>query len=227
MSNTNKAWLEINSQVPFAAPIYWRIQLSSLELDHLVKLSRQYETPYLAWETVRRARNPFFENGTGFEGYFIGFCHSPDEALAAIVRTGQEILDRIWRLHGKDYRFKSRMMKTLSADESDRRTMHEWSAQLGATLGRLRCNIRQNHAATAFQEETYRTVYRLPMIVYEEYDATIEQRYLIGSARASGSRVRIGLTDLKPSDQDAWRVAQYIGRFGHPLVRQFLRETSG
>ncbi|MBI5670108.1 MAG: hypothetical protein HZC41_19095 [Chloroflexi bacterium] len=215
--------LKIENEVPFAMPIYWWIHLDDIPLDTLVKPSRHYERPFLAWETVRKLRNPFFDNGTGFEGYLVGVCHSPDEALARLIGLCQGILDNLHRLHRMDYTFRARSMKTLTGECSDVKAMYEWSAQLGAALARLRCNIRQNRRTERFQTETYYIVNRLPMIDYHEEDSTIEQRYLIGFCRAPASRVHVTLQALRPSEQDAWLVAQYIGRFGHPLVRQFLR----
>jgi hypothetical protein len=215
--------LQIKNQIPFAEPIYGRIHLRNQPLDTLVKPSRQYETPYLAWETVRKLRNPFFVNGTGFEGYFIGICHSPDEALAAILRVNEELLKSISRLHGLDYSYKRRLMKTLTDDLDDPRAIAEWSALLGAALGKLRSNVRRCQPAESFQNETYRIVSRLPTINYEESRCAIAQHYIIGYCDCKGLKAHISLSDPKQSQQDAWLVACRIGRFGHPLVRQFLR----
>ena len=98
--------------------------------------------------------------------------------------------------------------------------------RLGAALAKLRCNVRQNRRTERFQTETYYIVNRLPTISYRVEDSTIEQEYLIGFCTAPGSRVHITLQSLKPSEQEAWLVATMIGRFGHPLVRQYLRRIT-
>lgn len=223
---TAEPLLKIENQVPYGAPIYGWIHVDDIPLDTVVKPSRQYERPFLAWETVRKIRNPFFDNGTGFEGYFVGFCQSSDEALAKLLNVCQDMLLNVNRLHRMDYTFRSRLMKTLTGESCDYKAMYEWSAQLGAALAKLRCNVRQNRRTERFQTETYYIVNRLPMIAYHEEDRTIEQQYMIGFCTAPGSRAHITFQSLKPSDQDAWLVAQLIGRFGHPLVRQFLRRVS-
>ncbi len=222
---TAEPLLKIENQIPYATPIYWWIHIDDIPLDAVVKPSRQYERPFLAWETVRKIRNPFFDNGTGFEGYFVGFCQSSDEALVRLLGLSQSILENICRLHRMDYTFKSRLMKTLTGEMCDTKAMYEWSAQLGAALAQLRCNVRQNRRTETFQIETYYIVNRLPMIAYYQEDRTIEQRYMIGYCHAPGSRAHITFHSLKPSQQEAWLVAQLIGRFGHPLVRQYLRSA--
>jgi hypothetical protein len=133
------------------------------------------------------------------------------------------MLENITRLHRSDYRFQSRLMKALTGELYDPQAMYEWSGQFGAALARLRSHLHQNHEADVFHAETYRIVDRLPMIVYHESETAIEQHYEIGHCSASGARLHVGLGDVKPTQQEAWLVAQYIGRFGHPLVRQFLR----
>ncbi|MDL1885255.1 hypothetical protein FBR01_16585 [Anaerolineae bacterium CFX8] len=215
--------LQIENHIPFAAPIRYWIEIDETTLDEMVKQSRQFERAFLAWETVRKQRNPFFENGTGFEGYFVGTCHSPEEALEAILKLNRDILDRIHRLHRMDYGFQSRLMKTLTGDIYDPAAMQEWSAQLGAALGRLRAGIYYNEQASRFQTETYRSVYHLPLIFYRQKNDAIEQRYAVNFGSPRGGRVLVEPGLLKPREQDAWLVAEYVGRFGHPLVRQFLR----
>src|SRR5262249_11050633 len=136
----------------------------------LIKESCQFERQYLAWETVRQGGNPFFENGTGFEGYFIGCCHAPSEALTQLLSLGHQILTNISRLHRFEYQFQSRLHKTLMGELEDLRAMSEWSDEFGATLARLRCKVLCNKDAQRFQSATKQIVDRLPPITYINSD---------------------------------------------------------
>ncbi|NWG17910.1 MAG: hypothetical protein HXY41_14880 [Chloroflexi bacterium] len=215
--------IQVENKIPFAFPIHCWMEIDAVALDEMVKYSRQFERSFLAWETVRKLRNPFFQNGTGFEGYFVGRCQTPEEALDAVLKVNQEMLDSAHRLHRMNYSFQSRLMKALTGDLYDPEAMQEWSALLGAALGRLRSQLYHNAQASTFQTETYRSVYRLPVIVYYEERDGIAQRYAIDFSDARGGRLLVNPGLLKPSQQDAWLVAESVGRFGHPLVRQFLR----
>jgi hypothetical protein len=225
---SGKRILKIESTVPFSSSMYWWLRaVQDLSLEALIQSSRQYDRPYLAWETVRRRRNPFFENGTGFEGYLIGVCRSPDEALEQILLVGQGMLDNIIRLHRSDHSFKSRLIKTLLGEAYYPKAVAEWSVQLGATLARLHCNLLQNPQADDFHAETYRIVNDLPPISYRPGDHTLKQAYVLESN--GGRRFVKAVVDLhmlKPLQQDAWLVAQSVGKFGHPLVREFTRYSA-
>src|SRR5215471_11729107 len=109
----------IDGPIPFTDSFYWWLQLNDFKLSQLVKDSRRYEQPYLAWEVVRKSRNPFFATGTGFEGYFIGMCQSAEEVLDAIIQISRNMLDCIARANRLNYGFQSRLMKTLTGDLSD------------------------------------------------------------------------------------------------------------
>ncbi len=222
----SKQMLTIDSRVPFADAIAAWHQIHGIPLGTLIHDSRRYEPAYLAWETVRRARNPFFRQGTGFEGYFVGHCRSPEEALERILGTSKDILASIARYHPHDYAHRSRLMKALTEEHTDPRVMAEWSAILGATLARLRANVRRSPQAETFQGHTYKIVSQLPSMVYVPQHYQIEQIYRIGSDDVPGPKLDVSLNSLKPSDQDAWLVAAFIGKFGHPLVREFLRLAS-
>jgi hypothetical protein len=222
MSVPSGRLLKIENEVPFAHALYWQLKLEGQSLETLAR-DHRYELPYLAWETVRKARNPFFVKGTGFEGYFVGICESPEDALDEILRTGHEILDSIAKLYRPEYGFKSTLMKTLSRELDDPKAIHVWSTCLGATVARLRCNLFKNREADAFHTETYRIVSRLPAITYTEDNHAIRQSYVIeAESLDAGPAIQINAAMFKPSDQDAWQVAESIGLFGHPLVRQFL-----
>jgi len=216
---------QVNNEVPFGQPILLWANLYDSCLNHLVKHSHIYDPNYLAWETVRKGINPFFVKGTGFEGYFIGVCHSPAETIDAIIAQCQQILDRIARLYRYEYGFRSRLIKTLCRESADPRAINEWSAQLGATLARLRCNLDNNFEAQKFQSHTYRTIHNLPPIRYwEDKDVVnLKQNYAYNALLGSRKVLQIDSHIIQPAHQDAWRVAEAIGEFGHPLIREYLR----
>ena len=216
--------LKIDNQVPFASSIYWWLKLHQSSSKNLIRESHRYDLQYLAWQEVRKERNPFFFNGTGFEGYLIGDCQSPGEALDQILEICQEMLDNSARLHRFEARFLSRLMQTLVGEDCDPRSMYEWNALFGAALGRLRCTATRNRLATLFRRETYREIQHLPAIDYRENLGSVQQEYfLAGHSIADSYKLLIGSQILRSSNQDAWLVAQSIGKFGHPLVREYLR----
>lgn len=220
----SKGILEIDKEVPFGDWIHFWLQVThGTTLGTLIQRSDEYERPYLAWELVRKGKNPYFENGTGFEGYFVGVCNSAGEALQNLLKLGQDMLEHITRLHRYEYQFRSRLLKTLTGELNDPHAMSEWSAELGAELAKLRCNLLRNRQANAFQTDTYRTVRWLPRIDYVENDHTIRQHYRIVYRSAPGARLVVAPGGLKPSEQEAWLVVQSVGKFGHPLVREFIR----
>lgn len=216
--------LKVDSNVPFDTMIRDWLALHELLIDFIANPSRRYERSYLAWETVRLRKNPFFENGTGFEGYFVGRCRTPEEALEHILRLGRTILDNIARQHHQHYAFQSRLMKALIENRSDPQAVYVWAAELGAALARLRAQVPRNQEATAFQAETYRLVSMLPSINYHQNDNAIRQVYTV-AGRSEASRALVTLQDLPPAERDAWLVALRLGRFGHPLVREYLRHN--
>ena len=214
--------IEIESEVPFGRTLHDWLYLKDLHLDRLVRHNR-IETHYLAWETVRKQINPFFQRGTGFEGYLIGRCSSSAAALEEILAINQNILDAIARLYHFEYGFRSRLMKTLTKEAGDLAAIHIWSAYLGAELGKLRAEILCDPEAQAFRKQTYHIVKTLPPIVYHEIEEDITQTYIIGSENDfQAGKLLVTLQMLKPCQQDAWLVAENIGEFGHPLVRQLL-----
>jgi hypothetical protein len=218
----------VNSLVPFGDSLFWWLgKTRSEELQDLIEHSRRYDRAYLAWELVRRKRNPFFLEGTGFEGYLIGAAHSPDEALHHVLRIGEGMLGTMLTLHRNDPRFRNRLMKALEGDLDDPEAIEEWSAQLGAALARLRVNLINNPQAGAFHDSTYRMVGMLPPIAYHESaDDTLNQTYLLSAGQTpDGARLSVDPRVLKPSEQDAWMVAKGIGKFGHPLVRQYVESA--
>jgi hypothetical protein len=215
---------QVSNEVPFGQPILLWTEIYNAQLDRLVKSSHNYETPYLAWETVRKGMNPFFVKGTGFEGYLVGVCTSPAQTIEVIMLECQKILDRIARLYRYEYSFRSRLLKTLCRESGDPRAINEWSAQLGATLARLRCNLDHNLEGQKFQSQTYRMVRDLPSIRYwEDKNAVLlKQNYAFNALLDNRKVMVIDSHIIKPSQQDAWMVAEAIGEFGHPLVRQYL-----
>jgi hypothetical protein len=216
--------LRISNQVPFSQSIYCWLALSPAGLPPLVQASHQYDFHYLAWQTVRKERNPYFVNGTGFEGYFVGTCTTSDEALARILAIGESMLKSIAVRNRYQYRFRSKLMKTLVGEQCDIGTLYEWNALFGAALARLRCQAMQEHRAVAFREETYRLVGQQPEIHYLKRTGVLEQEYYVAHDPSVGDhRLLVTSGGLTAQDQDAWLVAQSVGRFGHPLVRTCLR----
>lgn len=215
----------IESQVPFgrtlAAVLAWRQQQLNT-----VPRPAHLEKPYLAWETVRCRQNPYFQKGTGFEGYLVGYCPTPEAALETVLQINQQLLDAIARLYRGQFGLQSRLMKTLTRERSDREAIAIWSAYLGAALGRLRSQMRGQPEAEAFRYRTYTLVDALPPIVYHQQPDNVTQTYVVGSGETpAADRLNITPQILKPGQQDAWLVAVNIGEFGHPLVRQFLDQT--
>ena len=228
MSSYSRHVLNIASEVPYSSLIYGWSQTHGRSLNKLIEHSRRYERPYLAWEAVRKVRNPFFVDGTGFEGYYVGYCHSPQEIVEQLLLIGHEMLTSNCRLYRYNYRFRSRLMKTLLAEMNDAQAIEIWSAQFGATLGRLRCNLPTNMKTRYFQAETYQSTSSLPSICYAEGQWTIEQKYAVpcgGSEPIPRWAVNLE-SSLKPSDIEACIVIKSIGKFGHPLIREYLDEQN-
>lgn len=218
----------VQSEVPFGAIIRSWLPCRAYRLDDFVDSSRAYDSRYLAWETVRKARNPFFVNGTGFEGYLVGQCNSPEEALNTILSVCQGSLERIARLYRYNWEFRSRLFKVLRREHGDSKAIAEWSAQLGAILGLLRCNVYRTPAAQQFQTQTYLLTTQLPPIDYIDHGGHLDQRYmLICDNGEHFVKVRVEPGILKPSQEDAWMVAEHIGEFGHPLIREYLALQGG
>ncbi|MBZ0290247.1 MAG: hypothetical protein K8I30_21665 [Anaerolineae bacterium] len=222
-----KDYLTIKADVPCDTAIECWLNMHRVNLDRLVSHSRHYEQAYLAWETVRYARNPYFMQGTGFEGYFVGVVHSPEAVWERLLAIGRSMLLSNWRLYRFDYGFRARLMRALTADQTDPETMGVWSSLLGAALARLRINLYTNPNADYFHSETYQLVRYLPPIHYATYDHCISQEYTILPGRENhGPRPTLDLNTLKGEDYDAGLVVMAVGRFGHPLIREYLRLAS-
>lgn len=216
-----KKTLEVTNIVPCANIIYWYLRVHDLPLEKLA--NRHYEAPYLAWQIVRKVRNPFFTNGTGFEGYLVGYCDTFEDVLETLLKTGHDILAAIARAYRLEYGFRAKLMKTLTGEICNLDAIQIWCAYLGVSVARLRCNLLHNKIGRKFHEETYRLVTHHPDIHYQIIDHRIMQNYMIESGYMKGDPVvDIPITQLKPSDQDAWQVIQSIGKFGHPLIRHLL-----
>jgi hypothetical protein len=216
--------VRIDTDIPFGELIYWRHHLAcKASLETLIRLSHYYSEHYLAWEEVRKGINPFFVKGTGFEGYFVGICNSPEDVLEQLLRLGHEMLDNLTRLHPFEKRFQAKLLKALHGQATDPKAIAEWSAEFGAALARLRCNVIRNQQADAFHSHTYQIVRSLPPIQYETNDHTIRQHYAILACEGQSSRIVLDPRALRSLDQEAWLVVETIGRFGHPLVREFVR----
>jgi len=214
--------MTIDSEVPFGHAVYVRLYLNGIHLDKATTHD-EMETNYLAWETVRKQINPYFVDGTGFEGYLIGRCALPEAALDSILAINQHILDAIARFYRFEYSLRSRLIKTLTRENSDPEAIHIWSAYLGAELGRLRAQILGDYKAEMFRLRTYKMISTLPPMIYHETNDDVTQTYAVASVgNVTLAKLNITPQMLKPSQQDAWLVAENIGEFGHPLVRKFL-----
>ncbi len=216
----------IESGVPFGHALYVWLHLNDLRLNNVIHHD-QMEKTYLAWETVRKECNPYFETGTGFEGYFVGRCDEPEAALTEILAINQHILDAIARMYRFEYGFQTRLFRTLTRDYPDEEAIHIWSAYFGAELARLRVHVLQEPKAQEFQRQTYKIISMLPPISYHETDHNVAQAYSVGSLPAPHyDKIVVNNGTLKPDQQDAWLLAQNIGVFGHPLIRRFLDRVS-
>lgn len=214
----------IEGEVPFGQILLWWLdELQNEKGIPVTELSHRFDRPYLAWESVRLVRNPFFNKGTGFEGYLVGRISSAEEALDYLLALGHQTLDSQTRLYRHQYGFRRRLMQTLRGERADLDTLREWSVTLGALLARLRAEMHRSPQAEAFRHETYRQVEGLPPIRYLEEGNELKQVYEIRDAEhPSSPPLYIDLNHLRSTDQEAWQVAAEIGKFGHPLVREVL-----
>ena len=169
----------ITGEVPFSQCIYCHCRIQNFKLEKLAKLSHRLESSYLAWESVRKGRNPYFIEGTGFEGYLVGWCSTPEEALYVLIDIGREILHDIDVRYHLEHVFKSRLMQTLTGERQDSRAVQAWQNELGVMLARLRCHVWEHETATEFRSETYRQVKLLPAIRYHTHEHHIDQSYQI------------------------------------------------
>ncbi|MCB0025894.1 MAG: hypothetical protein M9936_12515 [Caldilinea sp.] len=214
----------VESEVPFGDALLWWID--HLHDDHgllVSQLSHEFDRSYLAWETVRLSRNPFFSNGTGFEGYWVGLCQSSDAALDQLLQLGRGALESQARLFRYREGYRRRLARALQGEGSDLEAMAEWSIELGAILGRLRCNLYKNPQAGTFRHETYRQVEGLPPIAYREEQDDLQQMYEVRDAdNPAQPLLYVDPNHLRTTDQEAWDVVASLGKFGHPLVREIL-----
>jgi hypothetical protein len=217
--------IKIENEIPFGHSLYRRLSLLNLHLDKLVQHDK-IEKHYLAWETVRKQTNPFFQIGTGFEGYLVSRCEDPEAALDEILAISQDVLDAITRFYRYQYRLRSQLMKTLTRDSDNAQAIAIWSAYFGAELGKLRAQILGDAKSQAFRAQTYKIVDTLPQIVYHETEKDITQTYAVGSVGENKTgKLYVTSALLQPAQQDAWLVAENIGEFGHPLVRKLLARS--
>jgi hypothetical protein len=212
----------VQSEVPFGHLLYANLYVHLQHVDDIHPRSRA-ERSYLAWEHVRLKSNPYFYKGTGFEGYLVGRYTQPENALQAVLNIAQNTLDAIGRLYRFEFGFRNRLMHSLMTGEGDSECIQIWSAYFGAMLGRLRAQILNNRDAQNFRAHTYDAVRLLPPISYDAIEDDVMQTYAIGTEHNQAtSKISITVGALPASQQDAWMVAENIGKFGHPLVREVL-----
>ena len=191
---------------------------SSLQLSH------EFDRSYLAWETVRLSRNPFFSNGTGTEGYWVGLCQSSrplDQLLQ--LGNGAQSQARLFRYRGATA---AGCARALQGEGSDLETMAEWSIELGAILGRLRCNLYKNPRPVLPPRNLPpgRGCRPLPPTTRAgrlAANAESARRRQPGAAAASTDP-----NHLRTTDQEAWDVVASLGKFGHPLVADFEQSAA-
>ncbi len=212
--------LTVKNEVPFAESIYWRILLQHSNPNQQHTLDR----PYLAWECVRKIRHPFLSPGTGFEGYYVGLYHQSGDVLEQLLHQCQWLLDGIVRLYPMEYGFHGRLMSTLVGERSDPKAIDIWSTYLGVLLARLRCNLFHNPEGESFRHATYMSVNVAPIIHYDLKEHTVLQTYTLAAQPPTGDAyLHIDLNSIPPARQDAWVVAENLGKFGHPLIRNMLK----
>ncbi|MCL4876691.1 MAG: hypothetical protein KJ064_08540 [Anaerolineae bacterium] len=215
--------LTVKNEVPFAEALYWRIMMQHANPNQQHALDRSY----LAWENVRKIRHPFIFPGTGFEGYYVGVCQDSGDVLEQLLDQCKSILEGMTRLYRMEYGFRSRLMATLTGERSDPKAIYLWSTYLGVLLARLRCNLLYNPKAEAFRRETYYSVSLAPTIHYDLTKQTILQTYVLNGRQPKGEvTLYVEPNTLKPIQQDAWLVAQNLGKFGHPLLRNLLTKAA-
>lgn len=228
MSSYTRRVLTIESEVPYDTVMREWLRLQPLSLSKLVEYSRPYERSYLAWEAVRKVRNPYFMDGTGFEGYYVGQCLPPEAIADSVLAIGRYMLESNFRLYRFNWLFRSRLMKTLLSMRNDPQAIEVWAAQFGAALGKLRCNLLKNIQARYFQLQTYDSTFSLPPMCYAQGHCSIQQKYTLPykevGLEPSGVLSLQSIT--KQNDADAYLVVQTIGKFGHPLVRAYLDQCS-
>lgn len=214
----------IEGDVPFGEMLaLWLEELQLRRGMPISQISHRFDRPYLAWESVRLVRNPYFEKGTGLEGYWIGQATSSEEVLDGLLGIGRDVLNSQLRLYRYQPDFRRRLMRALRGETVDLAVLAEWSVMLGAILGRLRCNIHRNPQADTFRRETYSQVEGLPLIQYHEAGNDLQQVYELRDGQHPDSeRLYVDPNHLRTTDQEAWQIASAIGKFGHPLVREVL-----
>lgn len=227
MLRSAKGLLTVESVVPYSGAMAAWLRLYDVPLQALEGPSRWYERAFLAWEMVRRVRNPFFSEGTGFEGYYIGVCATAEQMTEALLRLGHTLLESNARLYPQDTPFHDRLMRALTGETDDLTALLVWSAALGATLGRLRAWAGTRPAAGSFQSETYRMTNALPGLQYTLTNGRIDQTYTLPNpTTAQTGKLEFSPASLKPADYEAAVVVWTIGKLGHPLVRQYLSERT-
>lgn len=216
--------LTVESAVPYSAAICEWLQFRATNIDQLVGYSRRYDRAYLAWEAVRKVRNPFFIDGTGFEGYYVGQQLTPEEIVTDLLDIGWYIIESNYRLYRLNFNFRARLEKALFTEANDPQAMEVLAAQFGATLGKLRCNLLTNERTRHFQTETYLKTGAMPSIRYSKRDHLVRQNYTLPcQERQSAPQWNLSLETLvKPRDADAFMAVKSIGKLGHPLVRGYI-----
>ncbi|MCL6096082.1 MAG: hypothetical protein M1444_00145 [Patescibacteria group bacterium] len=195
--------------------------------------SRKYDSPYLAWELVRKLRagtadsvGQVFSDGirlpnTGFEGYFSGL--PPEEVVAEEADLGIKILRgmgyfanyettryTLWEMN----RFLSGRIQTKDVVG----IMQYFDEIFAVTLARARA--RSADDCESFRRETYAHLSKGHSISYQIDQDGIHQTItlpVVPCEQIAPPRVELKRIQLK-----GYLTLAEIGRFGHPLGRSAL-----
>lgn len=206
--------IEKNAPVPFNKlfPL-----CSNLNIHELLKKAARLEIPraYITWQDYRNASTA---GRTGFERWRDP-SSSDEQWLQFLIQLGNQISTSIRTLH--PYSISStKIHNTLSETQIDIPTMYELSATLGAQLALLKAK-----ESTASKQRHHELTTVLPnQMKLERVENVLRAIYLLPQRSGQSHNGREMTSYLPERDAYALHLAQNIGKIGHPLVRQLLRE---
>lgn len=174
---------------------------------------------FLAWMLMRE-RNPFFTQGTGWEGYAVAHTVQPAHVLEWELQLGKSMIDRMYEANppGSVRQEYLRFMEGKLSVAN----LRYWNAAFGAELARQRARTLQHPLARAYRLQTYQ---QLPTIsevsVALEFGTSFEQYMLPQIELHQVQRIDLSreferMTDLQ---QVSLRLLCLLGMLGHPAVR--------
>lgn len=198
------------------------LEIKGLSLRDLVGLvNHNQDRGLLAWQNVKFARNPFFAEGTGFEGYDFGLVQSSAEELENLISDGQGILDSIARLHRNDRQYINVLINTLYGDQHEPRAINEWTDILGALLAKKRAKLINNPVGEKFRTETHTIVGALPKVQWHHSGDNIIKSFSLGQSVDVTGKPKLESYDLTSKQEEALAVMMLLGEYGDPLIRLF------